>query len=102
MIVRIATFLKQSLPTRTKQTPVCRTPTLTPRKVPKSRSSPQEGWHCSHFFYSFDRAALREFSALRIREQAADELAAMLDPAAVDARSACRLRSSPGTRPTSG
>jgi chlorite dismutase len=40
---------------------------------------PKEGWHCSHFFYRFDRAALGEKSETE-RQQGAAELTALLDP----------------------
>lgn len=40
---------------------------------------PNEGWHCSHLYYSFDRAALRVASAEEIA-QGADAFVAILDP----------------------
>lgn len=40
---------------------------------------PNEGWHCSHLYYSFDRAALRAASAEEIA-QGADAFVAILDP----------------------
>jgi len=51
----------------------------------------EQGWHCSHFFYRFDRAALLELSSAAI-ESGRDELVAILDPAA--AHSPIRLQSS--------
>jgi chlorite dismutase len=47
-------------------------------------SVPTEGWHCNHFFYRFDRAAL---AAMRPDEVRAgrEELIAALDPAVVGA-----------------
>jgi peroxiredoxin len=45
---------------------------------------PEEGWHCSHFYYAFDRAALAQFSAAHLRD-GCEELIATLDPAAAGA-----------------
>jgi chlorite dismutase len=42
------------------------------------------GWHCSHLFYSFDRAALKQLSAAE-RADGSREVAAALDPAAAGA-----------------
>ena len=30
--------------------------------LPEPSTIPQEGWHCSHFYYAFDRAALHQLS----------------------------------------
>jgi len=43
--------------------------------------TPQEGWHCGHYYYSFDRAALAQFSDAH-RAAGCEELTAVLDPAA--------------------
>ena len=32
------------------------------QNLPEPSVIPQEGWHCSHFYYSFDRVALQGFS----------------------------------------
>jgi peroxiredoxin len=40
---------------------------------------PTEGWHCTHIYYSFDRAALAKLSADQIAS-GRDDLAATLDP----------------------
>lgn len=45
---------------------------------------PFEGWHCSHIFYRFDRAALKAMSAGELQAGRA-ELAEALDPAAAHA-----------------
>ncbi|REK12944.1 MAG: heme-dependent peroxidase [Planctomycetota bacterium] len=42
---------------------------------------PSEGWHCSHFYYRFDRAALKGLSANELAE-GRQQFAAALDPAA--------------------
>ena len=42
---------------------------------------PEKGWHCSHFFYSFDRAKLATMAAATI-EAGRRALVATLDPAA--------------------
>ncbi|HEV3005602.1 MAG TPA: hydrogen peroxide-dependent heme synthase [Pirellulales bacterium] len=41
---------------------------------------PSEGWHCSHFYYRFDRGALKQLSAAELAAGTA-ELMAALDPA---------------------
>jgi peroxiredoxin len=38
---------------------------------------PNEGWHCSHFFYRFERARLSGFSAAEIQQGAAEMIAAL-------------------------
>ena len=45
---------------------------------------PSEGWHCSHFFYLFDRAGLETLPEGLLEEGTA-EVAAVLDPAGSDA-----------------
>lgn len=45
---------------------------------------PQEGWHCSHLYYRFDRGMLRQLSAAEIAD-GRQELIAALDPAGPDA-----------------
>ncbi len=52
-------------------------------QTPPSRI-PSEGWHCSHFFYLFDRAGLETLPEGMIEEGAA-EVTALLDPSASDA-----------------
>ncbi|MCH2600117.1 MAG: chlorite dismutase family protein, partial [Pirellulales bacterium] len=32
------------------------------QNLPEPSVIPQEGWHCSHFYYAFDRAAIQAFS----------------------------------------
>jgi chlorite dismutase len=52
--------------------------------APQSLSPASGGWHCSHLFYSFNRAALAELpSALRADE--CQQLIAALDPKGADA-----------------
>lgn len=45
--------------------------------------SPAEGWHCTHSYYRFDRAALKSLSAAELAE-GKKQFAAVLDPAAAD------------------
>lgn len=45
---------------------------------------PTAGWHCSHLYYRFDRAALAAMPAERVRA-GRDELAALLNPDGADA-----------------
>jgi chlorite dismutase len=54
----------------------------TPPTAPGQEVSliPQEGWHCSHLYYRFDRRALRSMLPLKLAA-ARDEFAAVLDPA---------------------
>ena len=39
----------------------------TAQTVPESLT-PEEGWHCSHFYYRFERGVLRQMSADQLRE----------------------------------
>lgn len=50
-----------------------------PQPVPISLE-PGEGWHCSHFYYRFDRAALKSLSAAEM-DDGRREMVAVLDPA---------------------
>jgi peroxiredoxin len=50
-----------------------------PQPVPISLE-PTEGWHCSHFYYRFDRGVLAQLGAEAVRASR-DELIAILDPA---------------------
>src|SRR5437868_12487652 len=50
-----------------------------PQPVPISLE-PTEGWHCSHFYYRFDRAVLTQLGAEQVRG-GSDEVLAVLDPA---------------------
>lgn len=45
---------------------------------------PSEGWHCSHLYYRFDRARLRQMTAAEVAAGAAEIIAA-LDPAGAEA-----------------
>ncbi|REJ68103.1 MAG: heme-dependent peroxidase [Planctomycetota bacterium] len=47
----------------------------------ESSREPTEGWHCSHFFYRFDRAALASLSD-SARQSGGEQLTAILDPEA--------------------
>ena len=49
------------------------------REQPAPSLVPSEGWHCSHFFYLFDRAGLETLPESVIDEAAA-EVKAVLDP----------------------
>jgi peroxiredoxin len=53
---------------------------LAPQPVPISLE-PSEGWHCSHFYYRFDRGALADLGPEKTRA-GRDELISILDPAA--------------------
>ncbi len=53
--------------------------------------SPAEGWHCSHLYYRFDRAALQQLSAAEVDDGRRQFIAA-LDSSAADAPS--RLQTS--------
>ena len=48
--------------------------------------SPAEGWHCSHLYYRFDRASLKQLSAAEIAEGRRQFIAA-LDPSGAEAPS---------------
>src|SRR5437868_3831668 len=52
-----------------------------PQPVPISLE-PSDGWHCSHFYYRFDREALARFFPLA---PGRDEIIGILDPAGPDA-----------------
>jgi len=52
--------------------------------IPPSLTPAGGGWHCSHLYYSFDRAALQKLSAEE-RAAGSREVAAALDPAGSDA-----------------
>ena len=54
------------------------------REQPAPSIVPSEGWHCSHFFYLFDRAGLETLPESVIDEAVA-EVKAVLDPAGSDA-----------------
>lgn len=45
---------------------------------------PAAGWHCTHLYYRFDRAALARFTAEQLRT-AREEVLAILDPAGASA-----------------
>jgi chlorite dismutase len=49
-----------------------------PQPVPISLE-PADGWHCSHLYYRFDRAALAQLSANQ-RQEGREQLTAILDP----------------------
>jgi chlorite dismutase len=59
-------------------------PANTSESIPQSLAPAGGGWHCSHLFYSFDRAVLKQLSAAE-RADGSREVAAALDPAAADA-----------------
>jgi chlorite dismutase len=59
--------------------------------IPNSLSPAGGGWHCSHLYYSFDRAALHALTADQ-REEGCRAVIAALDPAGLDAP--IRLQSS--------
>lgn len=51
-----------------------------PASAAEASLQPEEGWHCSHLFYRFDRAMLAGLSA-DARQRGRAELMATLDPA---------------------
>jgi peroxiredoxin len=59
-------------------------PASATESIPQSLAPAGGGWHCSHLYYSFDRAALKQLSAAE-RADGSRALAAALDPAAADA-----------------
>ena len=54
------------------------------REQPAPSLVPSEGWHCSHFFYLFDRAGLETLPE-SVMDEAAAEVKAVLDPTGSDA-----------------
>ena len=54
---------------------------------------PSEGWHCSHFYYRFDRRALKELSPDALKSGRA-ELMAALDPTPKNSEASARLQTS--------
>ena len=42
--------------------------------------SPEDGWHCTHSYYRFNRAALKSLTAAELNE-GKKQFAAILDPA---------------------
>jgi chlorite dismutase len=54
-----------------------------PQPVPISLE-PTEGWHCSHFYYQFDRGALAQLGSERVRS-GRDEIVAILNSAGENA-----------------
>lgn len=49
--------------------------------LPEPSRTPREGWHCTHIYYEFDRAALRTLDNDTVN-RGCDELQAILDPSA--------------------
>ena len=52
--------------------------------APRTLTPAGGGWHCSHLYYSFDRAALRQLTAAE-RDEGSRAVVAALDPAGDDA-----------------
>ncbi len=50
---------------------------------------PDEGWHCSHLYYRFDREILERLSVAQ-RDEGRQQLIACLDPAALTRPNDCR------------
>jgi chlorite dismutase len=59
-------------------------PTSSTESTPQTLAPAGGGWHCSHLYYSFDRARLSQLSAAE-RADGSREVAAALDPAGSDA-----------------
>ena len=49
------------------------------QNLPEPSVIPQEGWHCSHFYYAFDRSAIRDIAA-ELLVAARDEFIGALAP----------------------
>ena len=49
------------------------------QNLPEPSVIPQEGWHCSHFYYAFDRSAIRDIAA-ELLAAARDEFIGALAP----------------------
>ena len=49
------------------------------QNLPEPSVIPQEGWHCSHFYYAFDRSAIRDIGA-ELLAAARDEFISALAP----------------------
>src|ERR1044071_2430802 len=58
--------------------------TSTTESIPPSLNPAGGGWHCSHLYYSFDRARLSKLSAEE-RAAGSREVGAALDPTGADA-----------------
>ncbi len=50
-----------------------------PSELPEPSVILAEGWHCSHFFYRFNRAILEQYSR-RQRQSGIEQMASILDP----------------------
>ena len=61
--------------------PASRPPASPP---PPISLEPEEGWHCSHFFYSFDRGTLKAYSSEQL-QQAMQQWSGILTPEAESA-----------------
>jgi peroxiredoxin len=55
-----------------------------PNEAPEISLTPQEGWHCTHFFYRFERAALVHLNAAEI-DAGRHDFTAALDAAGPEA-----------------
>jgi len=49
------------------------------QNLPEPSVISQEGWHCSHFYYAFDRSAVQKFSS-ELLDAARDEFISVLAP----------------------
>ncbi|MFN3190990.1 MAG: hydrogen peroxide-dependent heme synthase [Aureliella sp.] len=54
-----------------------------PTNLPDPSIQPTSGWHCTHLFYRFDRAALKLLSGEE-RSRGVEQLHALLDPSGTD------------------
>lgn len=52
-------------------------PASTGEELPDPTIEPTEGWHCSHLYYSFDRAALKALSETELAEGRRELIAAL-------------------------
>ena len=52
-------------------------PASTDEELPQPTIEPTEGWHCSHLYYSFDRAALKALSETELAEGRRELIAAL-------------------------
>ena len=58
-------------------------PTHRPMDIPPPSTVPVQGWHCSHFFYRWNRDRIASMSELD-RRSARHEIRSLLDPSEVD------------------
>ena len=71
------------------------------QNLPEPSVIPQEGWHCSHFYYAFDRAAIQAFSTDQLEAAKAEFVSVLTSTEDGPERlqvSICLLYTSPSPR----